>query len=170
MASDSPTAPPEGNHLSDADRQAIAVMIASAFAQVRQDNLQQVATPASNVREPSAGMDTLKSEEVGLFNPDVEDSTDLNAGITTVGRHTVYKDVFAFTDRLTHLSKVRSEGKLWEIFPTLLRGSALVWHSVELSDMERDYLMTCPIDRLMHQLIKRFKKQASVALQALTSS
>ena len=52
----------------------------------------------------------------------------------------------------------------------MLRRSALVWHSVELSDMERDYLQTCPISSLKLQLIKCFKKQAPVALQALATS
>ena len=36
--------------------------------------------------------------------------------------------------------------------------------------MERDYLRTCPFEALMFQLTKHFKKQASVALQAITTS
>src|SRR5438045_6980650 len=108
--------------------------------------------------------DTLKAEEVGLFNPDMDDPAELNAGIVTVRHHMVYKDVFTFTDCLTHLAKVRPEEKLQEIFPTLLQGST------ELSDMEHDYLRMCPIEVLTSQLIKHFKKQASVALQAIATS
>ena len=36
--------------------------------------------------------------------------------------------------------------------------------------MEHDYLRTCPIKIFTSQLIKCFKKQASVALQAITTS
>ena len=36
--------------------------------------------------------------------------------------------------------------------------------------MERDYLRTCPFKALMFQLIKHFKKQASMALQAIATS
>ena len=36
--------------------------------------------------------------------------------------------------------------------------------------MERDYLRICPFEALTFQLIKCFKKQAAVALQAITTS
>ena len=163
--------PPKTNRLSKADKQAIAIMIANAFTQICQDNpMQGAVSPGTMSGTVTTVPDTLKAEEVGLFNPDMDDPAELNAGIVTVRCHTVYKDVFTFTDCLTDLAKVRSEEKLWEIFPTLLQGSALIWHSTELSDMERDYLRTCPFKALMFQLTKRFKKQASVALQAIATS
>ena len=109
------------NHLSEADKQAITIVITNAFAQICQDNpMQGAVSPGTTSGAVTTVPDTLKAEEVSLFNPDVDDPTELNARIITVRCHTVYKDVFAFTDCLTHLAKVRSEEKLQEIFPTLL--------------------------------------------------
>ena len=113
--------PPEMNHLSEADKQAITIVITNAFAQICQDNpMQGAVSPGTTSGAVTTVPDTLKAEEVSLFNPNVDDPTELNARIITVRHHTVYKDVFTFTDCLTHLAKVRSEEKLQEIFPTLL--------------------------------------------------
>ena len=122
MPTESPTTmPPKMNHLSEVDKQAITIMIANAFTQIHQDNpMQGVVSPGTTSGTVTTVPDTLKAEEVGLFNPDVDDPTELNARIVTVRCHMVHKDVFAFTNCLTHLAKVRSEEKLQEIFPTLL--------------------------------------------------
>jgi hypothetical protein len=138
-ADDAAQPQPAASHLTDADRAHIATIVAAAFAQ----QAQQQPAAATVTAQP----DVLRAEEVRLFNPDVEDS-DLNAVIVTEGRYTIYKDVFTFTDRLSHIAAVRSEAKVRELFPTLLRGSALIWHSTELSEMERDHMRTCSIERL----------------------
>jgi hypothetical protein len=102
-----------------------------------------------------------------LFDLDVEDGH--NTGIVTVGRHTVSKDAYAFSDRLKQVTQVRGERKIRELFLTLLRSSTLIWHSTELSDMERDLLQIAPIDRICAALIRRFKEQTAVAMTALAT-
>ena len=90
--------PPETNHLSKVDKQAITIMITNAFTQICQDNpMQGVASLGTTSGAVTTVPDTLKVEEVSLFNPNVDDPTELNARIVTVGCHTVYKDIFAFT-------------------------------------------------------------------------
>ena len=53
------------------------------------------------------------------------------------------------------------------ILPQLLRGSALIWHSTELSANEREMLRLVPLDYWYTKLIARFKERTSNALHAL---
>jgi hypothetical protein len=82
---------------------------------------------------------------MSVSSTDVEDN---GLGVSTTGKYTIYKDVYAFTDRLKHLAAVRSEGLVREVFLTYLRGAALVWHFTELSDMERDLMMTASLEQI----------------------
>ncbi|MCJ1224949.1 hypothetical protein MMC12_001596 [Toensbergia leucococca] len=48
------------------------------------------------------------AEEVGFFEPDRADTN----GMSTSGKHTFYKDVYVYIDRLRDLEKVQGEEKL----------------------------------------------------------
>src|SRR5438045_2954956 len=74
------TMPPEMNHLSEADKQAITIVITNAFAQICQDNpMQGAVSPGTTSGAVTTVPDTLKAEEVSLFNPDMDDPTELSA-------------------------------------------------------------------------------------------
>ena len=51
-----------------------------------------------------------KAEEVDFFDSGLEEQND--APIVTVGRHSFYRDVYAYVDRPKHLAKQRSPDKL----------------------------------------------------------
>jgi hypothetical protein len=116
-----------------------------------------------------ATLPPLKPEDVGLFHP--WDDTMNEAVIVTEGKHTIYKDVFAFTDRLKQLAiDDYNEARICRLWTKCLRGDALQWYSWELTDMERRLLSTTTDFELVRQtLIKRFQLQPSVALNKLTA-
>lgn len=56
-----------------------------------------------------------KAEEVGFFDSDYEDAND--SPIVTVGRHSLYRDVYTFVGRLKGLAKQRYIDKLRNVLP-----------------------------------------------------
>ena len=55
------------------------------------------------------------------------------------------------------------------MLPTCLRGSALIWHSTELTELEKRGLRNASVDEWSETLIEKFKERTSVALQHLQS-
>ena len=96
-----------------------------------------------------------KAEEVGFFNPGLDDPD--NVPIITIGRHSFYRDVYSYVDRLKDLVKQRSPNKLRTILPECFRGNAQIWYSVELGEMEKDLLRSVLIEKWYNVLIKKFK-------------
>jgi hypothetical protein len=67
---------------------------------------------------------SLKPEDVGLFHP--WDNTMNEAVIVMEGKHMVYKDVFAFTDRLKQLAiDDYDKAQICRLWTKCLRGDAL---------------------------------------------
>ena len=57
----------------------------------------------------------LKAEDIGFFDPEdpVNDSEASSSSVAaTSGRHTFYRDVHVFTDRLRHLATTRNDQDL----------------------------------------------------------
>lgn len=104
-------------------------------------------------------------EEIGFFDPDGEDE----AAVSTVGRHVFYRDIYVFVDRLKDMAPLRGEDKLRIVIPQCLRGSAIVWHTTELSEMEKGFLRTATVAQWESALLHRFKERAPVALAKLQS-
>jgi hypothetical protein len=77
--------------------------------------------------------------------------------------------VFLFTDRLQYLARQYSELTVKALWSTCLRGEALLWHSAELTDMERDLLADSSVEGIARQLTKRFQDRPEIALAALTT-
>ncbi|KAI1127019.1 hypothetical protein F5Y10DRAFT_202175 [Nemania abortiva] len=88
----------------------------------------------------------LKPDDIGYFNPGIRDPE--GHGIVASGRVTIYTNVHVFTNRLRHLAATRGEQVVREVWGLCLQGTALHWHTVELSDLERAALSKGPIDRL----------------------
>ena len=122
-------------------------------------------TPAATPPPPDANQREWKAEEVGFFDPGLEDAND--ASITTVGRHSFYRDVYAFVDRLKDMAKQRPSDKLRTILPECFRGEAQIWYSVELSEFEKDLLRAVPLEQWYEALVKRFKTRTPRALELL---
>ena len=90
----------------------------------------------------------LKADDVGYFDPSFEDpnGTKTDAPVVNAGRHVFYRDVYAFQDRLQDLVPLKGEDKVREVIPTCLRGSALIWHSTELTELEKRGLRNASVN------------------------
>jgi hypothetical protein len=65
----------------------------------------------------------LRNKDIGFFDPDIEDNS---LGLVTSRRHTVYKDIYIFTDRLKLLATTKTDTAVHETLPTCLCRSALI--------------------------------------------
>ena len=106
-----------------------------------------------------------KAEEIGFFDPGLDDPND--APIVAVGRHSFYRDVYAFVDRLKDMARQRSADKLRTVLPECFRGECQIWYSVELDEMAKDLLRSVPLEKWYDALIKRFKTRTPRALELL---
>ena len=110
----------------------------------------------------------LKADDVGYFDPSYEDpngATKTDTSVVNAGRHVFYRDVYAFQDRLKDLVHSKGEDKVKEVLPTCLRGSALIWHSTELTELEKRGLRNASVDEWCETLVEKFKEKTSVALR-----
>ena len=110
----------------------------------------------------------IRAEEVRFFDPEYrEEQGATNSGpVVNAGKHVFYRDVYVFVERLKDLASHRNGVK--SILTACLRGSALMWYSAELTELERDLLRDADLDRWYTTLINRFKIRTSVALSQLT--
>ena len=105
-------------------------------------------------------------EEIGLFDPDYEST----GAVVNGGKTVFYRDVYAFTDRLDDMAVIRGEEKLCTVIPQTLRGSALIWHSTELSPTEKRGMRIATVEEWKQALIQRFKIRVPIALAKIRSA
>lgn len=65
------------------------------------------------------------------------------------------------------MAPLREEDKLRMVLPQCFRGTALIWHSTELSELEKNLLHTTPMLGWYDASIHRFKERTPVALTSL---
>ena len=104
-------------------------------------------------------------ETLGYFDPGY--AADNNESIVSAGRYTYYRDVFVWIDHLKEIAKTESDDTVRAQISSCLRGEALVWHSAELSELERDLLREASIERWIKALTSRFKERGTDAMEAL---
>ena len=110
----------------------------------------------------------LRAEDVGYFDPEYQLEQGIsNSPIINAGKHVFYKDVYFFTDRLKDLAVQRGEADVKVVMTTCFRGSALMWYSMELTELERTLLRDTELDKWYTTLIGRFKTRTAVALSQL---
>ncbi|KAH8744799.1 hypothetical protein F5882DRAFT_423495, partial [Hyaloscypha sp. PMI_1271] len=106
-----------------------------------------------------------KLESVGLFDPPLY--TYLLDSTTYEGKYPVYHNVFSFVDALRLSGEDVCANGWWK---RCLRGSALVWWTTELSDVQKRLLIEASLDAICQALIDRFKMPASSALNQINST
>ena len=77
------------------------------------------------------------------LNPDLSDPAD--APVKSLQNHTYYHDVCVFVERLEDLQAIKGEDLVPNNIHASLRGSALDWYTVELTDFERQSLLQLPL-------------------------
>ncbi|KAN0086940.1 hypothetical protein V8E54_000628 [Elaphomyces granulatus] len=114
------------------------------------------------------GVNGWRIEDLGYFNPDLSDPAD--APVKFLQNHTYYRDVYVFVERLKDLQAIKGEDLVRNNIHASLRGSALDWYTVELTDFERRSLRQLPlVDGWYTMLVNRFKLRPSEALGKLTT-
>lgn len=83
----------------------------------------------------------------------------------------MFRDVYAFTERLKDLACSRSNGDavVTSLITLCLNGRALGWHAVELPEHKRIQLRHASLEEWCTTLINRFKIPTSDALKYLMS-
>ena len=113
----------------------------------------------------------IRAESVGYFDPEYQNEKEQgstnNGPVVNAGKYVYYKDIYVFVDRLKDLAKQQGDIKIRNVVSECLRGSALMWYSIELTELERDLLRDSDLDRWYTTMINRFKIRTSVALSQL---
>lgn len=73
-------------------------------------------------------------DEIGFFDPEYEETD----AIVNVSKHVFYHNVYSCVDCLKTLARSQSHNKIWIVIPQIFRRSALIWHSSELLEKEKD--------------------------------
>lgn len=109
-----------------------------------------------------------KSNDIDFFDSKYENSTHINDSIVNVERHVFYRDVYVFIDKLKEMTSLREENKLRIVISQCLRDTALIWHSMKLSDFEKKLFRNrVMLSNWYNVLIIKFKKRISQILQKL---
>jgi hypothetical protein len=150
------------SNLTAADRQELIRMV-DRMLDAREAARAQNQPPPQNqppqIRAPlESDTRPLRADDIGYFNPDLQEDDAAAAS----GKSIIYTDVYAFTDRLKHLASIHTEARIREAFSTCIRGSALHWHSTELTDFERQCITVADITEINKLLIQRFKNTHQV--------
>lgn len=100
--------------------------------------------PSANptVNSPSDVVARVKEEvgRLGYFDPDFPAPAESRDPVRTTSREYIYRDVFAFIERLRATASTRGLEQLRTILPRCFRNSASTWYNEELEDHERDLL------------------------------
>ena len=134
-----------------------------------QDQLQRDPGPGNNPRPEAAPVlmtKELNPEEAAFFDPNYEG----NGAVINAGKNVFYRDVYALVDRLKEMEQIKGEGKLRSVVPQCFQGSALIWHSIELSETEKALLRRADLVAWYETLIARFQQRTQVALKSLQQS
>ena len=123
--------------------------LVAGFSQEQMDTLTALIRSITNPTTPpppaNQSQREWKADDIGFFDPSLNDPDD--TPIVTVGRHSFYRDVYSYVDRLKDLAKQRSPNKLRTILPECFRSNAQIWYSIELGEMEKDLLRSMLIEK-----------------------
>ena len=124
-------------------------------------------TPPSSIA--SMGLPTpIRPEEVGYFDPDYQPEQEANAAVVSVGKYVWFRDVYMFVNRLKDFV---AQGKdIKSVITSCLRGSALMWYLMELSEEDRARLRDdAGLENCYTLLIGRFKVDSCTAMDRIFS-
>ena len=117
----------------------------------------------------------FKAEDIGFFDPgfqpEQEHGKTTPGPVVNAGKHVYYLDVFVFVDRLKELARKHGPTKVIDLIPSCLRGTALIWWTVEVDDLAKELLEgSKKLEQWTGILIRQFRTMPTEALSALCSS
>jgi hypothetical protein len=108
-----------------------------------------------NNNNNNGGQGGLRPQDIGYFHPEAED--DKGYGVISDAKATKYTDVHAFCQQLKHLEATHSTEAVRRVWTQCLLGTARVWYSHVLSDVDRDMLDQSAISTICAKLKERFR-------------
>ncbi|KAL8797052.1 MAG: hypothetical protein Q9195_000823 [Heterodermia aff. obscurata] len=87
----------------------------------------------------------LEISKIGYFDPEYPASSNARDPICTTNREYAYRDIFAFIESLRAVSSTtepRKFRKILQFLPNSFRNSASTWYNDELTDHQRDLLLS----------------------------
>ena len=84
------------------------------------------------------------AEDVGFFDPgfqaEPEYGNTIPRPVVNASKHVYYLNIFIFVDRLKELARKHGAEKVIDLIPSYLRGSALIWWTVEVDKITKELL------------------------------
>ena len=88
-----------------------------------------------------------------------------------VGNQSHYQDVYVFTDCIHDMATTKTKSLVKNNVHACLRETALSWHTIELSNLEKLALRTATLeDGWIKALIKRFKPRISESIDKIQNA
>ena len=159
--------PPPGPNLSQQDIQGIALSMFNLF----RDN---IAPRDGNVPNNNSSNDdwkgSFRAQDVGFFDPTLDESYG-PGDVVQVGRDVYYRNVYLFVERIKDAVNMYTADKVRSNLSSCLRGTAQIWYTEGLSDLEKEALRSLGTgaEKWCDALTKKFKQSVSSALQSLSS-
>ena len=100
----------------------------------------------------------LRPDDIGFFNPRADGD-----GPVVREKHVTFRDVFVFVDRLKEMKRRYNEEQVLKVISSCLKGTAINWHTAELSEFERVVLETATLEQWIKLLVRRFKEDTGEA-------
>ena len=119
--------------------------------------------PAPQAEAPARPL-PLRPDDIGFFNPGADGD-----GPVVGEKHVTFRDVFVFVDRLKEMKRRFNEEQVLKVILSCLKGTAITWHTAELSEFERVVLETANLDQWIKLLIRRFKENTGEAVKLMYS-
>ena len=112
--------------------------------------------------------DRFVPQDVGFFDPFYDGkSVNTGAAMEHTGKDTYFRDVHFFIDRITDVSRIKSD-VVRQNFQLCFRGSALEWYTSELTDgIKRLLIYGNRIDEWVTMLRARFKASKFTGMAAV---
>ncbi len=147
----------------------------AADGQDGQDHLSDEDFESLPLSIPPTKSPPFRAEDIGFFDPgfqpEQEHGKTTPGPVVNAGKHVYYLDVFVFVDRLKELARKHGPAKVIDLIPSCLRGTALVWWTVEVDDLAKELLEgSKKLEQWTTILIKQFRTMPTEALTALCSS
>ena len=80
--------------------------------------------------------------DIGFFDPFYDNkSTDTGPGMEYTGKETFFRDIIVFINRIKDVSRTRGIELVYTNLQLCLRGEALEWYTLQLTDAEKRLLI-----------------------------
>lgn len=129
-------------------------------------NSQNVTNTANSERALVPYNNQWKAEDIGFFDPHLPQSYG-SGPVVRDGKDLYYRNVHLFVERVRDLSKTKGDELIKTNLNTCLRGTALIWYTAELTELERAGLRRLELSEWIDALTKRFRPNRSEATSAL---